>query len=189
MRDSKITPIYEGTNGIQSMDLTMRKILMNKEQFNYNQMTTLMKETCAKAKGVVDDKYVTAVENGLAKLDEVIEMMKGQMAAGKFLHLFMEATPLQQAMHMLAIAWAHLWALTVATPKMKEIVGDAKGEERGKLLNENADAAYYSGRVLSAQFYIGSVFPLFFGRMQSLLDNESAVIKASEPIFTGALAE
>ena len=35
MRDSKITAIYEGTNGIQSMDLTMRKILMNPEQYNY----------------------------------------------------------------------------------------------------------------------------------------------------------
>jgi len=34
MRDSKILPIWEGTNGIQSMDLTMRKILMNPEQFN-----------------------------------------------------------------------------------------------------------------------------------------------------------
>ncbi len=35
MRDAKITAIYEGTNGIQSMDLTMRKILMNPEQYNY----------------------------------------------------------------------------------------------------------------------------------------------------------
>ncbi len=189
MRDSKITAIYEGTNGIQSMDLTMRKILMNKDQFNYKQMTGLMKDTCDKAKGVVEEKYIALVEKGLAKLDEVIEMMKGQMASGKFLHLFMEATPLQQAMHMLALAWAHLWALTVATPKAKALVGDLKGPEREAKLNEDAEAAYYSGRVLSAQFYIGSVFPLYFGRIDSLIGNETAVIKASEATFTGALAE
>ena len=35
MRDSKITTIYEGTNGIQSMDLTMSKLLMNKDQSDY----------------------------------------------------------------------------------------------------------------------------------------------------------
>ncbi len=189
MRDSKITAIYEGTNGIQSMDLTFRKILMNKDQVNYKTMTSLMKDTCAKAKGVVEDKYVAAVEKGLAKLDEVIEMMKGQMAGGKFLHLFMEATPLQQAMHMLALAWAHLWALTVATPKAKAIIGDLKGPEREEKLKNDPEAAYYSGRILSAQFYIGSVFPLYFGRIQSLMDNETAVVKSSEYTFTGALAE
>jgi hypothetical protein len=152
-------------------------------------MTGLMKNTCAKAKGIVDDKYVSAVENGLAKLDEVIEMMKGQMAIGKFMHLFMEATQLQQAMHMLCLAWSHLWALTVAGPKAKAIMGDLKGPERDEKLKNDPEAAFYSGRVLSAQFYIGSVFPLFFGRIQSLLDNETAVIKASEYTFTGALAE
>jgi alkylation response protein AidB-like acyl-CoA dehydrogenase len=34
MCDSKILAIWEGTNGVQSMDLTIRKILMNKDQYN-----------------------------------------------------------------------------------------------------------------------------------------------------------
>ncbi|MCP4134818.1 MAG: acyl-CoA dehydrogenase [bacterium] len=189
MRDSKITAIYEGTNGIQSMDLTMRKILMNPEQFNYGVFKKKVAETINNAKGIVDDKYVAVVEKGMVKLDEVIEMMKGQMAGGKFLHLFMEATPLQQAMHTLALAWVHLWALTVATPKMKELVGDLKGEEREQLLSDNADAAYYSGRVLSAQFFIGFEFPKFFGKIEALMFGENAVIKASDNTFTGALEE
>ena len=188
-RDAKITAIYEGTNGIQSMDLTMRKILMNPEQYNYTIFKKELEETVAKAKGLVDDKYLDLLSRGIAKLDEVIEMMKGQMAGGKFLHLFMEATPLQQAMHMIAMAWAHLWSLTITIPKMKELVGDAKGEDRAKIIAENQEAAYYSGRVISAQFYIGSEFPKFFGRIESLLLGESAVIKASDETFTGALAE
>ena len=189
MRDSKITCIYEGTNGIQSMDLTMRKILMNKEQYNLSVFVKEVNATMAKAKGIVDDKYITLVERSMAKLDEVIEMMKAQMAGGKFLHLFMEATPLQQAMHMVALAWAHLWSLTISIPKMKEIVGDKKGEERAALLSDNADAAYYSGRVLSAQFYIGSELPKVFGRFEALLVGESAVLKSTTDIFTGALDE
>ena len=92
-------------------------------------------------------------------------------------------------MHMIAIAWAHLNSLIITLPKMKEIVGDKKGEERATLLAENADAAYYSGRVLSAQFFIGSELPKVFGRFESLLAGESAVIKASKEIFTGALDE
>ncbi len=189
MRDSKITCIYEGTNGIQSMDLTMRKILMNPEQYNFTVLKKKILETCNKAKGIVEDKYIALVERGVKELDEVIEMMKQQMATGKFLHLFMNATPLQQAMFMLAIAWTQLWSLTVAQPQMKKLVGDVKGEERDKLLSDNFEAAYYSGKVLSAQFYLGAEFPKYFGKIEALKFGESAVIKASEQIFTGALAE
>jgi hypothetical protein len=189
MRDSKILPIWEGSNGIQSMDLTMRKILMNPEQFNYNAWKKRFNETLARAKGIVEDKYIDLVERGMAKLDEVIEMMKGQMAGGKFLLLFMNATPLQQAMYMLAMAWIHLWMLTITLPKMKQLAGDAKGEERAKLLQDNAEAAYYTGKVLSSQYYIGAEFPKFFGRIESLLVGEAAVVKAAPEIFTGALAE
>ncbi len=188
-RDAKILSIYEGTNGIQSMDLTMRKILMNADQYNYSIYKKRIAETIAKAKGVVDDKYVEAVEKGVEKLDTAINMMKEQMGAGKFLHIFSNATPLQQAMVMLTLAWMHLWMLTLTTPKMKELVGDLKGEERDKLLTDNNEAAYYSGKVLSSQFFIGAEFKKFFGMIDYITDGESAVVKASDHIFTGAPEE
>jgi len=189
MRNSKITAIYEGTNGIQSMDLTMRKILMNKEQYNYNALTGRIKKTAAEAKGKVDDKYIDLVEKAVTKLDEVIEMLKEQMGGGKFMHLFMNATPLQEAMYMVCIAWMHLWSMSITQPKMKELIGDKKGEDRAKLLKDNQEAAFYTGKVLSSQFYIGTELPKFFGKADSLLWGESAVIKASDDIFTGAMEE
>ncbi len=189
MRDAKITAIYEGTNGIQSMDLTMRKILMNPEQFNLNAWRKRVDATLAKAKGVVEDKYIDLVKKGMEKLTEVIEMMKKQMGEGKFLHLFMNATPLQMAMYKLALAWIHLWMLTLTIPKMKELVGDKKGPERDALLKDNAEAAYFSGKVISGQFYIGAEFPKYFGMMDAILWGETAVIKATDEAFTGMLAE
>ncbi|HDP79580.1 MAG TPA: acyl-CoA dehydrogenase [Spirochaetes bacterium] len=188
-RDAKITAIYEGTNGIQSMDLTMRKILMNPEQFNYNVWKKSVAGTVAKAKGIVDDKYIALVEKGMVKLDEVINMLKEQMGQGKFLNIFAAATPLQQAMFMMSLAWMHLWSLTLCIPKMKELVGDLKGGEREKFLEDNAEAAFYSGKVLSSQFYLGSEFPKYFGKAEAILFNEPAVIKASKSVFTGAPIE
>ena len=189
MCDSKILAIWEGTNGIQSMDLTMRKILMNKEQYNYKVMKAKMEDAAAKAKGIVEDKYLDLYTRGIKELDDVIEMLKKQMSEGKFLNLFMQATPLQEAMYMLAIAWCHIWTLTVTTPKMKALVGDTKGADREKLLADNAEAAFYTGKVLSSQFYLGAEFPKYFGKIEALKFNEGAPIKASDPIFTGALAE
>jgi len=114
--------------------------------------------------------------------------MKKQLAEGKFLHLFTNATPLQQAMFMLVIAWMHLWALAIAAPKMKEIIGDLKGADREMIINENSEAAFYSGRILSAQFYIDSEFPKYFGKIEAILSGDTSVIKATDAQFTGALA-
>lgn len=189
MRDSKILAIWEGTNGIQSMDLTFRKILMNENQYNYNCWKKQVKNTIAKAKGIVDEKYISLVEKGMVKLDEAIDMMKQQIATQKFMHLFMNATPLQQAMYMMAMAWVHLWSLTITLPKLKAIAGDLKGAERNKLLQDNSEAAFYQGKVLSSQFYIGVEMPKYFGKIDSLLGGEAAVIKATPDVFTGALME
>lgn len=188
-RDTKVFSIYEGTNAIQSLDLTFRKILMNPEQFNLNAWKEKVEQILAQAKGVVDEKYVAQVERGLAKFDEIIDFLKEQLAAGNYMVITLHATPLQQCMFMLVLAWLHLWSLSITMPKMKELVGDAKGEERKKLIDDNQEAAYYSGRVLSSQFYIGAEFPKYFGKVECILNNELAAIKTSSATFTGALEE
>ena len=188
-RDVKVLSVYEGTNAIQSLDLTMRKILMNPEMYNYSQLRKWMNDTVAKAKGVVEDKYINPVVEGMAKFDEVIEMMKKQLGEMKILLLLNNATPFQQAMFPLIVAWLHLWSLTITTPKAKALLGDAKGADRAKIIADNPEAAYYSGRVLSSQFFIGAEFPKFYGRLACIVNNEGAALKIESDNFTGALKE
>ncbi len=188
-RDIKVFSVYEGANGIQSIDLQMRKILTNKNYQNYTVFKNRVAATIKKAGGIVDDKYIKLVERGVVKLDEVIDMMKTQLAEQKFLALFSNSTQLQQAMFQIVIAWLHLQSLTISIPKMKAIIGDAKGKERAKIIADNNEAAYYSGRVLSSQFYISSEFPKFFGKLECIMNNDDACILASPEIFTGALEE
>ena len=125
-----------------------------------------------KAKGVVDDKYIDPVKRGFEKLEEVINMMQAQMKDGKYMALVLNATPLQQAFFPLVLSWLHLWSLTITIPKTKAIFGDAKGEDRQKIILENNEAAYYSGRVLSSQFFIGSEYPKYFGKIECIMTNE-----------------
>jgi hypothetical protein len=162
---------------------------MNPEQYNYKILKKRVQEVVDRAKGIVDEKYIAIIERGVQKLDEVIAMMNGQLQKGLFLNLFMNATALRRAMFMLCMAWAHLWALSITQPKMKALVGDKKGEEREKLLKDNFEAAYYTGKVLSSQFYIGTEFPKYFGMIEGILFGETATIKATDPIFTGALEQ
>jgi hypothetical protein len=188
-RDCKILSLYEGTNAIQSLDLTMRKLLMNPDQYFFSILKKRIEETVAKAKGIVDEKYIALVNRGLEKIIEIVEGFKGHMSTGKYMHLFMNATVFQQCLYQVVLAWLHLWSLTLTIPKMKGLLGDTKGEERNRIINENQEAAYYNGRVLSSQFYIGAEFPKFFGKAECILGGEAAVIKATGPCFTGALDE
>jgi hypothetical protein len=142
-----------------------------------------------KAKGVVDYKYISPLVRGVDKMDEVIDFLMKHLASGRLMQIFINATPLRQAMTMLAHAWMHLWSLTISTRKMHEIVGGLKGEEREKFMSEHPEAAFYSGLVLSSQFYIGSEFKNYFGKIESILAEETAVIKSSDSIYTGALSE
>jgi hypothetical protein len=43
--------------------------------------------------------------------------------------------------------------------------------------------------MLSSQFFIGAEFPKFFGRIECIMGNEAAAIKAVGDNFTGALKE
>ena len=188
-RDCKILAIYEGTNGIQSMDLTMRKLLMNPEMYNYKVFKKRIAETMAKAKGVVDEKYIAAVKTAVEKMDATVQKLAGLRDQKKLLDILAIATPLQQAMRMVAHAWMHLWSLSIATPKLKAIAGDVAGEKVVAKVKDNAEAAFYYGKVLSDRFYLGSELKHLYGFLDYITAGESAVGESFEDVFTGALAQ
>ncbi len=185
-RDSKILSIYEGTNGIQSMDLAMRKLLMNPDLYNYGVFKKRIIETIERARGIVDTDYVSDVEKGLNMMDDVIYLLTQYRDTGKTVEILAIATPLQQAFRMLAHGWMHLWSLAICVPKLKQIAGDACGDRLQALVRDNPEAAYYYGKVLSSRFYLGAEFKKYFGCLEYIVSGEGAVPDACEEIFTGA---
>lgn len=186
-RDSKILSLYEGTNGIQAMDLGTRKLLMDDDQKRYKIYRKKIDGTIEQAKSAgVSEKYTGLMAKAAAKMDEVVEYLLTSMAMGQILDLFANATPLEKAFTTLTYGWMQLWGLAVATPKMKELVGDKKGEERDTLLKESKEAAFYSGRVLSGKYYVGTELYKFFGMCEAILGGENSVTKANETTFSAA---
>jgi hypothetical protein len=188
-RDAKILAIYEGTNGIQSLDLAMRKLLMSKDFYNYKIFKKWIEKTIEQAKGVVDEKYVKNLQDAVAKIDETVNYLKSLMDTGKFLHIFANATPLQKAFVMLTYGWMQLWGLVYAAPKQRSLVADKKGDELEKFLENNKEAAFYMGRVLSGQFFLGAEILKISGMCDYILQGDSSVVKTTGAIFSGALME
>jgi len=186
-RDSKILSIYEGTNGIQSVDLAMRKLLMNPDMYNYGVFKKRMNETIDRARGIVDESFVADAARGIGMMDEAIRQLAGYRDAGETARILAVATPLQQAFRMLAHAWMHLWSLSLCIPGLKETAGDAAGDRLQAIVRENPEAAFYYGKVLSSRFYLGTEFRKYFGLLDSVVSGDGAVVESIEEIFTGAM--
>ncbi len=189
-RDCKILAIYEGTNGIQSMDLTMRKLLMNPDMFNFKVFKKRIAQACEKAKGIVDEKYITAVKTAVEQMDATVQKLAGLRDQKKILDILAVAQPLQQAMRMVAHAWMHLWSMTVAIPKLKAIAGDIAGDKVVAAVKDNAEAAFYYGKILSDKFYLGTELKHLTGYLDYITAGEPAAVnECFDEIFTGALPQ
>ncbi len=188
-RDCKILAIYEGTNGIQSADLINRKLLLNPGMFNYNVFKKRISETMAKAKGVVEDKYLLAMKTAVEKMEATVQKLIELRNQEKKLDILAVATPLQQAMRMVAHAWMHLWSLSIAVPKLKALAGDIAGEKVVAKVKDNAEAAFYYGKILSDRFYLGTELKHLPGYLDYITSEETALGDSFEEVFTGALTQ
>jgi len=188
-RDSKILAIFEGTNGVQSIDLAMRKILLNPDMYSFRVLKKRMFETIKNAAGIVEEKYISALVSGIDKIDEVVAYLVRQKAEKKNDEIMTCATALQQSFRLLSHAWLHLWSMTVSLPELKKICGNASSDEIEKVAKENTEAAFYYGRILSSRFFIGTEFKKFFALSNAILSGETAVTESFSEIFSGAMYE
>jgi alkylation response protein AidB-like acyl-CoA dehydrogenase len=186
-RDSKILAIYEGTNGIQSMDLAMRKLLMNPGMENFTIYRERICDTVTKAAGTVDEKYIGAITLGLARMDDLVACLQSLLKENKTARVLALATPLQHAFRMLTHAWMHLWSLSLTGPRLARLTAGLSGDELASSIEDNSEAAYYHGKCLASRFYLGSEFQKYFGLVDAIMSGEGAVTEACPCSFTGAL--
>jgi hypothetical protein len=171
-RDCKITSIYEGTSGIQAMDLLARKIGTKKGLVFLNFLGEIQ-HTASKAKAVDELKDLgVRVENTANRLGEVAIHI-GQMAMSKdFKVAFAHALPFLYAMGDTIMAWMLLWRAVVASEKLA-------GKPKKK------DVAFYEGQIKTADFFIRTELPVTSGRIDAIQGGCAAAIEISDEGFGG----
>ncbi len=169
LRDCRITMIYEGTNGIQAMDLLGRKLGLDKGRHVMNLFGEIQR-TIARAKKYPDlENYTEKVEQALTKLGETALHM-GQTAMGdKILNAFANAHPFQDAMGDVIMAWMLLWRAAIAAEKLKKA--------------KKKDKPFYDGLLKSLQFFVESYLPVTMGNLDALMITGSAAIDIDEASF------
>ncbi len=188
MRDSKIASIYEGSNGIQALDLVGRKMGMKKGAY----FMTLLGEMGATAarcremeplKGMAED--VQAAVNALA---ETAMFFASCGKAGKFLIPIGNAYPFLMMMGKIVCAWLLLWQAQIAQEKLSALCG-AKGVSAADpfalapFIKENRDAAFYDGKIRSAKYFIKNVLPEIDATVKAIKSEDLSIMEIAEESF------
>ncbi|RJR27078.1 MAG: acyl-CoA dehydrogenase [Desulfobacteraceae bacterium] len=182
-RDCKITSIFEGTNGIQAMDLVFRKLARDK-LVAFGELISRITKTIEEAKKIeAIVQYANTVQMVKDQLVEIVGYLMSMLKNGKMVDVYAKATPFLEVMGDLALGWMHLWQLSLSYPKLIDLVGVASGEELDQMIDESKEAAFYHGKVLTARYYIGSVLKRSFGKIEQLRSDEFPVLNISDASF------
>jgi hypothetical protein len=164
MRDAKIASIYEGTNGIQSLDLLGRKVLdIKKKMKPYNDLAASMKALADANKSHAKyGKHFEKLGHAIDTLDAATKFIAGKGMTGDTSYPVMYATPYMEAFGHVVVAWLLAEQLLVADKKLEAMCqekGAADDKARKQLCEDNNDAAFYAGKIRSATFFIDFYLP------------------------------
>ncbi len=171
LRDCRITLIYEGTNGIQAMDLLGRKLGMNKGK-PVMDLLGEMNTAIAAAKATAGlEEFAARFEKAVNKLGEVGMYMGATAMSPKVMSAFAAAHPFLEVTGDVVMAWMLLWRATIAARQLAQA--------------KKKDAAFYEGQIKSADYFINAILPITTGKMIAILNGCSAAVEISEDAFGG----
>jgi hypothetical protein len=185
LRDVRIASIYEGTNGIQALDLLGRKMGLQKGQVFMNFIQEV-RITIDRARAVPElDTLAERVTEALEQLGATA-LRLGQAAMGApFQAAFAQATPFLEVMGDVIMAWMLLWRAVAARPGIEAHLADLTGEDRQRECARNRQAAFYEGQVHAAHYFVHNLLPVALGKMAAIQNLDDAVITMPDAGFGG----
>ncbi|MCF8026263.1 MAG: acyl-CoA dehydrogenase, partial [Desulfobacteraceae bacterium] len=170
VRDSKITSIYEGTDGIQSMDLLGRKIVMDGGKAFGDFMKEVQSTISRARKNENLGEMAGSLEKAANRLSEVCTNLAKTAASSDTKRAFAHSFPFLEAMGDVIVGWMLLWRAAIASEKLE------KGPKA-------KDKAFYQGQRTTADFFIHTVLPQTLGKMESIDRMSAAAVDMEEAGF------
>lgn len=152
LRDSRIAPIYEGTNGIQALDLMFRKLPLDNGQAMQRLLADVNKVIDEMNEGgeVLSD-LAQKLKVEVDRLSEVTLWLGSKMLEGELVDASAGATPYLKMFGQVLGGYYMGKAAILATKKLEET-----GDE------------YYNEKITLSKFYIEQLLPLASGYASSV---------------------
>ncbi len=141
-RDARINPIYEGTNGIQALDLLGRKLPMRGGEA-FADLVADIERTASEA-GSIDDLKASAdlLSDAVATARRCGELLMSRMSSGEMRDAFAAATPFINLMGHVCGAWALVREATTAAGRI------AAGDDDPRLARKIVTTNFYCEQLL-----------------------------------------
>jgi alkylation response protein AidB-like acyl-CoA dehydrogenase len=166
LRDAKIMSLYEGTNGIQSMDLLGRKMRIN----NGAPFTAFINEVEGFCKNNGDNPALGGQIRSLSKAVKRLAQVAGEMSNRA------ESDPLQWASYTYP-ALLCFGDVTMAWRLLDmALIADQAVEKGGK-------SDFYTGKLMQATYFAGVTLPLTMARLDTCLRNDREIVEMPEDAF------
>jgi len=170
IRDAKIDTVYEGTTGIQALDLFFRKIARDQGET----LSRLSSEIVEFVKGGGDGDPLAAERALLGEMVEAVQSQIGVMVehlmesmggnAGEIYKTGLHANPLLFSLAEVVIAWQLLVHAEIAFPKA-------------------GDDPFYEGKVASARYLVADVAPRVTARAAAARRESGYLMVMSDEAF------
>lgn len=176
MRDARIAAIYEGTNGIQALDLVGRKLGMKGGALFMN----FMKEMGA---FIEPNKRHPVLGKHVAKLEEAkniladLTMKFASVGMQDITFPVLNASAYLESFGDALASFVLLKQALLANEKLTKIFADNNAStltDRKKLVAENPEAKFYHGKIQSAQFYASYILPRVKSNAEAIKSNDKS---------------
>ncbi|MFO7570306.1 MAG: acyl-CoA dehydrogenase C-terminal domain-containing protein, partial [Smithellaceae bacterium] len=171
LRDSRIYPIWEGTNFIQSMDLIGRKWMMAGGQVFNLWFAELEKFAADNKEDKTLGAEVAQLTLALSQYKDIQATMAGYLGQGKFGAIGFFATRILHATGYIYGAKLLLEHALIAQKKIDDI---------GK---EHFEYPYYAGKVASAKFFAHNLLPNVEMILRVIKEGDNSVMEIPEASY------
>ena len=130
-------------------------------------------------------QYVEILDAARTALADVSTFL-AEIQKNDFPLLALYAYPYMELFGDVIVGWLLLWQAIIAQDRLTKLAeekGISEPDGLEKMVTENADAAFYSGKVASARFFVSTVLNLAASKAQVIKTADKAALEIAEHVF------
>ena len=170
VRDARITQIYEGTNGIQALDLVGRKMTAHYGRYMrafFHPVQQFIEDNAADPQM---EEIVTELAKGFGRLQQAV----GQIAQKGMSNPNEAGAGASDLLKLLSyVSVGYMWALMA-----KLAIGKLGDDPTG----------FYKGKVKTAKFYMHKLMPITSSLLSSIMAGGETIMDLEDELFDAAVA-
>ncbi|MCF6169334.1 acyl-CoA dehydrogenase [Lutibacter sp.] len=169
-RDIRIISLYEGTTGIQSLDLLGRKITV-KNGKALKLLAEEIQQTINSANNYTNLKpYATMLLENVGLVQKVISILMPHALKGNYERFLADATVFMDFLGTIVVGWQWLKTASTAQEILEKNVG-------------NQSNAFYESKIHTMKFFYTYELIKTKGLAKTLMNNEELTISVSKEVF------